>query len=97
MAMLAAPYRREHRFACTQTDTSVSLGAGVPLLSASVTDVSRNGLKIEVEREIPVGASIDVAFERLLVKGVIRYCRSITPGRFEVGVLIRETARQPRL
>lgn len=83
--------RREPRYPCSDpVKVRVISPVGAPPFPGVVLDVSRSGLRIEVQKPISKGSEIEVtARGKVAIFGEIRYCRCA--GEFyHAGVLIRD-------
>ncbi|SRR6266550_3967673 len=61
--------------------------------AASILDVSRSGLQLEVETPLPTGIEVKVEFDNLVIVGEILNQRSDALGHYRIGVKIREVVR----
>jgi PilZ domain len=90
-----AEKRREPRFVMNDPAFLHSLNRlTLDLTPVQVLDVSRQGLKLRIERQILTGSEIQVKLKDLFVLGEIRYC--IQVGKvFLAGILVRDVLRFP--
>jgi hypothetical protein len=96
--MLAPPSekRREPRYPCKDAVAVRILSVAPRHFPATVLDVSRSGLRLEVAIPIAKGSEIEVtARSQIVIFGEVRYCRRAGDS-FYAGVLIRDVI-QPRL
>jgi hypothetical protein len=90
--MMALPLekRREPRYSCKDAVAVRILSIGPRHFPATVVDVSRSGLRLELAIPIAKGSEIEVtARSQLVVFGEVRYCRRAGDS-FQAGVLIRD-------
>jgi hypothetical protein len=89
--------RREHRFPCDPTRANVLLGPSAEPVVATVGEVSRSGVKIEMSRMLPVGETARVEIDWVTIQGRVRYCREGSSiGRFEAGLEIEDMVERKR-
>lgn len=83
-----AERRREPRYPCddpVEIRTVPRDGSRVP---ATLKDISRSGLRIEIAVPLPKGAEIEVLLSKqLAVSGRVRHCRRVG-AKYEAGILI---------
>jgi len=82
--------RREPRYPCNDPVKVRILSMGSPLFAATVLDVSRSGLRLELATPIAKGSEVEVTVrDYVVIFGEIRYCRR-TSDSFQAGILIRD-------
>jgi hypothetical protein len=88
-----AEKRREPRFVTNEPAFMQSLNPlNMSLTPVQVLDVSRQGLKLRIERQILTGSEIQVKLKDLFVLGEIRFC--VPVGKvFLAGILVRDVLR----
>ena len=60
-------------------------------IHALVLDISISGVRLVVDRCVPVDAEVTVAFNSTIALGRIRYCRPIhQDGSFQLGLLLED-------
>ena len=85
--------RREPRYPCNDAVAVRVMSIGPRHFPATVLDVSRSGLRLELATPIAKGSEIEVAARtQLVVFGEVRYCRRAGEV-FHVGVLIRDVVQ----
>jgi PilZ domain-containing protein len=57
--------------------------------SASIVDVSRNGMRLESVGRLVQGSHIAIDFRGMIVCGTVQYCR-LVENRFALGVQIKD-------
>lgn len=57
--------------------------------SASIVDVSRNGMRLESTGRLVQGSHIAIDFRGMIVCGTVQYCR-LVENRFTLGVQIKD-------
>ena len=89
--------RREPRFVTNDPAFLHSLNPPtLDLTPVQILDMSRQGLKLRIERQILTGSEIQVKLKDLFVLGEIRYC--VQAGRFVLaGVLVKDVLRLPHV
>ena len=60
---------------------------GSETLMASIVDVSRSGLQVEITAPIELGSNIELRLENISVFGEVGSCRQRASGRYRLGVL----------
>ena len=53
---------------------------------AQVLDTSPSGLRVTAPYPFPVGAKVEILFEKSTVSGSVRYCERVRPTQFQVGI-----------
>lgn len=82
--------RREPRYPCNDPVKVRVISKGGPRFPATVLEVSRSGLRLELDIPIAKGSDIEVTVRgHVVIFGEIRYCRR-TGDSFHAGILIRE-------
>jgi hypothetical protein len=82
--------RREARYPCNDAVAVRILSVGPRHFPATVLDVSRSGLRLELAIPIAKGSEIEVtARSQIVIFGEVRYCRRAGDS-FHAGVLIRD-------
>ena len=56
-------------------------------LTASVIEVSRSGLQLELDEAIEPGSKIELGLSRLIPQGEVEHCRMNKSGRHRLGIL----------
>jgi len=85
--------RRERRYPCNDAVAVRVLSIGPQHFSATVLDVSRSGLRLELAFPIVKGSEVQVtARSQVVIFGMVRYCRPAGEC-FHAGVLIRDIVR----
>lgn len=81
--------RREIRYPASEPAEVRLLHSGRDPVRATIVNVSRSGMRLEVESALPRGSRIEIttSSRKLVVFGEIRYCGRASGG-FHVGVLI---------
>lgn len=88
-----AEKRREPRYPCNDAVAVRVMSLGPRHFPATVLDVSRSGLRLEIATPIAKGSEIEVAARsQIVVFGEVRYCRRAGDS-FHVGVLIRDVVQ----
>jgi hypothetical protein len=92
-----AEKRRERRFVTNDSAFLHSLNPlTLDLTPVQVLEVSRQGLKLRIGRQIRIGSEIQVKLKDLFVLGEIRYCVQV--GSFFVaGMLVEDVLRLPHI
>jgi PilZ domain len=80
--------RREARYP-TNDAVKVSVAPHQEWHAATILNVSRQGVQLELDRELPNRARIEILTTSVAIFGEIRYCHQ-TGELFHVGVLIRD-------
>ena len=85
-----ADTRRQHvRVCCEPTKVYVHLaGYGRPL-DAQMIDVSRGGMQLQINQQLPVGAHVTIDTGMMTVQGEVRHCQ-LEDGVYVVGVMRRD-------
>jgi hypothetical protein len=79
--------RKEPRFqAAGIGDLRIVNSATDIRLSAAIVDVSRSGLRIEVEKPLHSGSAVELSLSGSLIMGAVGNCRPHGAGRFRVGI-----------
>jgi PilZ domain len=81
--------RDEQRYDCSPERALIQTETGADLI-ATVRDVSRSGMRIELDAMLVAGQKATVRLPRIILNGTVRYCRSQSPGRFGVGIAIEQ-------
>ena len=82
--------RREPRYPCNDPVKVRVLSTRGPRFAATVLDVSRSGLRLELATPIAKGSEVEVTVRgNVIIFGEIRYCRR-TSDIFHAGILIRD-------
>ena len=82
--------RREPRYPCNDPVEVRIISPGGPCFPATVLDVSRSGLRLELGARIAKGSEMEVTVRgHVVIFGEIRYCRR-TGDSFHAGILIRD-------
>ena len=85
-ARAAADRRSEPRFAANGPAlVSLSSVPDARDFNAQVRDVSKSGMRIELDFPIPPGTMIEIDFARLTAIGIVRHCRKYE-GTYSIGV-----------
>lgn len=88
--------RREPRYPCHDAVALRVMSLGPRHFPATVLDVSRSGLCLEISTPIAKGSEVEVtALSQIAVFGEVRYCRRAGDA-FHVGVLIRDVVQSHR-
>jgi hypothetical protein len=67
------------------------LGFESNIMAARVLDISLSGVRLRLDRSLPVGADVTVAFNKTIAVGRIRYCRPDHNGvSFQAGLQLEE-------
>jgi len=83
-----AERRRETRYQVHEPAEVRVIAGAAGLLPATVLDISRSGLRLEVAVQLPKGAAIEIVLPKeVIVFGKVRYCRRAGEA-FHAGVLI---------
>jgi hypothetical protein len=80
--------RSEPRRPCDAIPASIRTDSGS--LPAMVMDISRSGIRLEVETPLPVCSEITVYFNSIVAVAEVRYCRSNRNGSFDAGLRIQD-------
>jgi len=85
---VVADRRREERSPANDPAT-VEMPLGVRV-SATVIDISRSGMRLELEKPLDIGMKIGISIQvrKLMVIGDVRYCRR-SGERYHAGIAIR--------
>jgi hypothetical protein len=85
-----AERRREPRYPCNDpVEIRIIPGAG-SRIPGTLLDVSRSGLRIELDSAVPKGTQVEILLSRQLeVSGRVRHCRRVG-AKYQAGVLILE-------
>jgi hypothetical protein len=87
--------RREWlRYRSESASEMTSVSSMSPPCSAKVIDVSKAGLCLQSELEVPCGGHVNVSLGETLIFGQVRWCRKLAERCFEVGVVIDYTAHK---
>jgi hypothetical protein len=62
--------------------------------AGTVLDVSRNGMRVEVMKSLPIGIRVEVILIKASVFGEIRYCRRVSLA-YHVGIAIEDVFFPP--
>jgi hypothetical protein len=82
--------RRDHRYSTNDQAEVEVLGTNIQRLSAIVLDVSRSGLRLEIQTRIGQCAQVEITLPRdVVIFGEVRYCRP-AGADFHAGVLIAD-------
>jgi len=85
--------RREARYPCNDPAEARILPGDGSLLPATVVDISRSGLRLEIPVSVVPGSQIEVSLpKQVVIFGEVRHCRR-TGDRFSAGVQIKEVLR----
>jgi DNA-binding protein len=57
--------------------------------SARITDVSRNGMRLELSERLMQGSQVAIDFRGMIICGSVQYCRMIE-NRFAIGIRIKD-------
>src|SRR5713101_2659099 len=91
-----AEKRREPRFVTNDSAIFHSLNTfSLDFTPVQIMDVSRQGMKLRIERQIRTGSEIQVKVKDLFVLGVIRYCIQVG-SFFLAGVLVEDVLWLPQ-
>jgi hypothetical protein len=94
---LGAEKRREPRFVTNEPAFMHSLNPlNMSLTPVQVLEVSRQGLKLRMGRQIRIGSEIQVKLKDLFVLGEIRYCVQVG-SFFLAGILVEDVLRLPHV
>ena len=81
--------RREHRYSTNDPAEVKVLPSDGVVLMATIVDVSRSGVGIEIERPLPKSTRVEIGSpdHKRVIFGEVRYCKP-AGARFHIGVLI---------
>lgn len=83
-----AERRREPRYPCNDPVEIRILPGDSSRIPATLMDVSRSGLRIELTTPVPKGTAIEILLSKqLAVSGRVRHCRRVG-AKYQAGVLI---------
>ena len=57
--------------------------------SARITDVSRNGMRLELGERLMLGSRVAIDFRGMIICGSVQYCR-LNENRFTIGIRIKD-------
>jgi hypothetical protein len=77
--------RREQRLPCNPTGVHAQLKGSNRHFTGRIVEVSRTGVQIQIDEEVPVGSVMTVEFGDTILKGDIRHCEA-RDGHFTVGI-----------
>ena len=81
--------RKETRYPAADPVEVRTLPDGVPL-RATIIDISRSGLRLELDEAIAKFGTVEILTQgKLAIFGEIRYCQKTAPSVFQAGVLIQ--------
>jgi hypothetical protein len=60
--------------------------------NATIIDVSRSGVQIELDHPIAQAATIELQLSRMTVRGSVEHCRLHSNGRYRVGILTAQVS-----
>lgn len=60
-----------------------------------IVDISRAGVKLISDREIPAGVILQVRMGDMLILGAVRHCTQLDGG-FQIGILVEQLLRRRR-
>jgi hypothetical protein len=60
-----------------------------------VVNLSRSGIRIRTSMELSTGARIEIRFDEFLVTAVVRHCRQVEIGTYDVGAHIVDIVDGP--
>ena len=85
-----AERRREHRYPCNNPVEICIVEDGSARIAATVIEVSRSGLRIELDTPVLRGTEVQILMSKhLSVSGRVRHCRR-AGAKYQAGVLILE-------
>ena len=83
--------RATPRFPMDEPGTLIALGdAGTAIFQCRLTDISRSGLGLKSESEVPVDSMICIETSSIMVAGKVRRCTPNDDGSFRVGVAVTD-------
>lgn len=84
--------RRERRYPANSFPALVTIvDPPVPAdVWATILNVSRTGLGIRLEKAVANGSTVEVRFESVIVRGVVRWHRTTSDGGCEAGISIQD-------
>ena len=88
--------RRTPRFPVTLPCVVSSATIGAPA-SATIVDISGDGLGIELSTNLPLNSTIAVDSDSNVALGIVRYSQEIGPLRYRVGVQLHHIAQRTSL
>src|SRR5690242_16444931 len=81
--------RKEIRIRAAQPGNRTTLKwSASATLDASIIDISRSGLQLEVDKPVAAGARIELQLKELIVFGRVRRCRLENVGLYRIGIVI---------
>jgi hypothetical protein len=57
--------------------------------SARIADVSRNGMRLELDERLMQGSQVAIDFRGMIICGSVQYCR-MNENRFTIGIRIKD-------
>ncbi len=75
---------------------TVNIPGSTTPLRARISDMSQSGLGLILPKEIPQGTAVSVDLGHGVAFGEIRYCKSISKGRYRAGFWLEEFIYRPR-
>ena len=76
--------RSEPRHAATGT-ARVRIAPGSPVVDARLLEVSKSGLRIQLDAPLKLGTTIEIELDHLFAMGIVRHCRKFA-GQYYVGL-----------
>ena len=86
--------RREPRYPTSSAGEVQNLSSISPSHPAEVVDVSRSGMCIRSDLELPRGVRVKVLFGDSMAFGEVRWCRRVEDDWFETGVAVEHIVRR---
>jgi len=88
--------RLEPRYSAIGLSEMIVLSpARVTRASVAVVDVSKNGLQIELDSAISVGAQIELRLRNSIVFAAVKNCRQLITGKYRAGVRSQKILDSP--
>jgi hypothetical protein len=96
-AVGAGDKRRENRFPVVGVGTVHAINPALrKRLQALVLDMSRNGMKLRIERALDAGTEIQLLLRDVSVLGTVRYCIPVGDS-FHIGIVVQKVLASPKL